>query len=164
MVKKMSRIVAYAVMMSFVFTFIISPTVLFADESKTRGSVEIYKNRSSMVKTYSATREQVDQLKKSTDLKYVEELPGDYNAFFIKIDPKLGGGYLIGDADKIAALLNQSGITVGLTSSALAGGGEGAFGVVIGLAILAIILAASSNGGGNGGGGGGGVTPTPATH
>lgn len=165
MVKRISSAVAYVVLISFVFTFIISPTVIFADESKTRGNIEIYKNRNSMVKTYSATQAQVDQLKKSTDLGYVEELPGDYNGFFIKIDSKLGGGYLIGDADKIATLLNQAGITVGITPSALAGGGEGAFGVVIGLAILAIILAASSNGGGNGGGGGGGTfTPTPATH
>jgi hypothetical protein len=165
MINRLSRFVSHVILVSFIFTFVLSPTGVFSADNKLKtGDLEVYKNRDTRVKKFTATQEQVDALKTDAppDLHYVDELPSDYNKFYIKIDPKLGGGFLIGDENKIAFWLNKVGITVGLTGAALVGGGDGAIMVVVGLAVLVLLVTATSNQGG--GGGGGPVTPTTPTH
>lgn len=75
------------------------------------------------LRSYTVTEKQLELLKDQQGISFYAELPEvlPKGQLAIAVPEQLGGGYLAGTAEDIASAFNSSGITVGLTASAVSG-------------------------------------------
>lgn len=99
-------------------------------------------------KSYAITAEQLKKIQSQPGVESSKTLPEALpsSQIAVTIPEELGGGYLIGEKDAIAAAFNSAGITVGLTGAAILTQTQ----IIAGISVvtLAGVLAAATSGGG----------------
>jgi len=114
------------------------PVTAFSEEEQ--ASVRLRNLRS-----YTITEKHLESLKTQPGIAFYAELPEKLpgKQIAVVIPDKIGGGYLVGTAGDIADAFNASGVTVGLTASAVSGLTSGlASGTAA--AIMGIVLAVAT--------------------
>jgi len=75
------------------------------------------------MRSYEITESQLQSLKAQRGITFYQELPDALpeGQMAVAVPEELGGGYLVGTSENIAAAFNAAGITVGLTAASVAG-------------------------------------------
>ncbi len=93
--------------------------------------------------SYEVTEKQLESLKAQKGITFYHAMPDALSEgqIAVAVPEELGGGYLVGTAEDIAAAFNSAGITVGLTASSVSGTAVLVGGILI-VTLVGIIVAA----------------------
>ena len=98
------------------------------------------------IKSYTVTDQQINTIKSQPGIEFSKELPKKLPASHIAVavPEQLGGGYLIGSKEVIAAAFNTAGVTVGLTAAAIITEAQIVAGVAV-VTLAGVLVAATSD-------------------